>query len=53
MAAEEERKVVDAEWIARAKTKADWFDPTVVVHDKIFGRRNNKRSAEQKRLKER
>lgn len=54
MVAVEERKgTADTEWIAWAKAKADWFDPTVAASDKFFGRRNHKRGAEQKILKER
>lgn len=52
VAAEEEKKVADAEWIAWAKAKADWFDPTVAAKDVYFGSRNHKRNTEQKTLRQ-
>ena len=52
VAAAEERGNASAEWIAWAKAKADWYDPTVAVKDAVFGRRNHRDSAERKELKE-
>ena len=34
------------EWIAWAKAKADWYDPTMDVTDPIFGKRNHKKPKE-------
>lgn len=50
VAAEEEKMVADAEWIAWAKAKAGWFDPTVAAKDRFFGRRKHKLKMEQKKL---
>lgn len=49
----ENNGTVDAEWVAWAKAKADWFDPTVAATDDFFGKRDHEKSAEQKALKER
>ena len=46
----EQKGTADAQWIAWAKAKADWFDPTVAARDKFFGRRNHKQSIVQKKL---
>ena len=48
--AEERKGTADAEWIAWAKAKADWFDPTVATSDRFFGRRKHKLKREQKIL---
>ena len=53
VAAAEERGTASAEWIAWAKAKADWYDPTVAVKDAVFGRRNHRDSAERKELRDR
>lgn len=50
VAAEERKGTADAEWIAWAKAKADWFDPTVATSDRFFGRRKHKLKREQKIL---
>lgn len=39
------------EWIAWAKAKADWFDPTVASNDPIFGVRNHSENEESKKPK--
>ncbi|WP_081965719.1 hypothetical protein NYE80_07595 [Paenibacillus sp. FSL H7-0357] len=38
------------EWISWAKAKADWYDPTIAREDELFGRRNHKKNADQKKL---
>lgn len=48
VAAKEQKGTVDAEWIAWARAKADWYDPTVAASDKFFGRRNHKLHADRK-----
>lgn len=53
VAAVEEKGATDAEWIAWAKAKADWYDPTVATTDEFFGKRKHRESAEQKALRER
>lgn len=53
VAAAEQNGTADVEWVAWAKAKADWYDPTVAARDKFFGKRNHKESAEKKVLKER
>lgn len=50
VAAEEQKGSADATWIAWAKAKADWYDPTIATIDRFFGRRIHKRSAEQKEI---
>lgn len=52
VAVEEQKGTADAEWIAWAKAKADWFDPTVATSDKFFGRRNHKQHADRKILRQ-
>ena len=39
-----------AEWIEWAKTKADWYDPTVAREDEFFGKREHEKDAEKKKL---
>lgn len=39
-----------AEWVGWAKTKADWYDPTVARDDEFFGERNHEKNAEEKKL---
>ena len=41
------------EWIAWARAKADWYDPTVAAEDEFFGIRNHEESPERKALRER
>lgn len=53
VAAAEANGSAGEEWIAWAKAKADWFDPTVAATDEYFGKRNHKESAEKKALRER
>lgn len=53
VAAVEEKGSADAEWIAWAKAKADWYDPTVAATDEFFGKRDHRESAERKALRER
>lgn len=36
------------EWIARAKAKANWYDPTINAADSIFGIRDHDESKEPK-----
>ena len=36
VAAVEEKGTADAAWIAWAKVKADWYDPTVAAADEFF-----------------
>ncbi|WP_228101049.1 hypothetical protein [Paenibacillus donghaensis] len=38
------------EWIEWAKTKADWYDPTIAREDEFFGKRDHQRNADQKKL---
>lgn len=52
VAAKEQRGTVDTEWIAWARAKADWYDPTVAMSDKFFGRRNHKQHADRKILRQ-
>lgn len=40
------------EWIAWAKAKADWFDPTIAAKDPFFGTRNHSESKDKKQLTE-
>lgn len=40
-----------ATWIDWAKKKADWFDPTIAGTDELLGKRDHKKSEEQKALK--
>lgn len=42
-----------AEWIVWAKSKADWYDPTVAAKDEFFGERKHEKSKEQKKLEKR
>ena len=44
IAAVESSPELDSEtldWIAWAKAKADWYDPTVAAADPLFGKRNH------------
>lgn len=38
------------EWLEWAKKKADWYDPTIARKDDIFGKREHKKSKEEKSL---
>ena len=40
-------------WLAWAKAKADWYDPTVAAEDDFFGKRVHDDDPDQKALKER
>jgi len=40
-----------ADWIEWAKKKADWFDPTIVRKDELFGEREHGESEDRKALK--
>lgn len=42
----------DTQWIAWAKAKADWYDPTIAATDEFFGKRDHGEDAQQKALKE-
>ncbi|MCM3342058.1 hypothetical protein M3650_26390 [Paenibacillus sp. MER TA 81-3] len=41
------------DWIAWAKAKADWYDPTIAREDEFFGKRDHQRNADQKKLERR
>lgn len=52
----EAKETLDAEtlqWIAWAKAKADWYDPTVAAPDVFFGKRNHSEGSGEKALRER
>lgn len=53
VAAAEAQGSVDAEWIAWARAKADWYDPTVAATDAYFGKRDHKETPDKKAPKER
>ena len=53
VAAAEAQGSADAEWIAWARAKADWYDPTIAATDAYFGERDHKESPDKKALKER
>ncbi len=53
VAAAEAQGSADAEWVAWARAKADWYDPTVAATDAYFGKRDHKESPDKKALKER
>ena len=38
------------EWIAWARAKADWFDPTIAAKDKFFGKRQHNKPEKEKIL---
>lgn len=38
------------EWVEWAKSKADWYDPTVAKEDDFFGKREHEKGADQKKL---
>ena len=42
----------EIEWIAWAKRKADWYDPSVEYDDEFLGKRKHSQGAGQKELKE-
>ena len=44
----ESKEKYSKEWIAWAKAKADWFDPTVAKEDEIFGIRHDHTKNEQR-----
>ena len=50
--ATEAKDYADEQWIAWAKAKADWYDPTIAATDEFFGKRGHGEDAEQKALKE-
>ena len=52
VAAVEQAGAVDEEWIAWARKKADWFDPTIAREDGYFGARQHFRDEADKALKE-
>ena len=39
------------EWIAWARKKADWYDPTIARSDEFFGKRKHEENAEKKQLR--
>lgn len=41
----------NADLINWAKKKADWFDPTIVIEDKVLGKREHEKNEEQKVLR--
>ena len=52
VAAAEANGSASEEWIAWAKAKADWYDPTVAATDAFFGKRNHEESEDRKALRE-
>lgn len=40
------------EWIEWAKKKADWYDPCIAAEDEFLGRREHKKSKEEKNLQD-
>ena len=40
------------QWLAWAKAKADWYDPTIFAEDEFFSKRKHGQSAEEKKPKE-
>lgn len=40
----------NAEWLAWAKGKADWYDPTIALEDEFLGKREHGKSKEEKEL---
>ncbi len=38
----------DSEWVAWAKRKADWYDPTIAYEDKLLGVREHEKDKEEK-----
>lgn len=53
VAAAEANGTASEEWIAWARAKADWYDPTVAATDEYFGKRNHKETLEKKEPRER
>ena len=53
VAAAEANGSASEEWIAWARAKADWYDPTVAATDEYFGKRNHKETPEKKEPRER
>ena len=51
-AAAEANGSASEEWIAWARAKADWYDPTVAATDEFFGKRNHEESEDRKALRE-
>lgn len=51
--AKETLDVETLQWIAWAKAKADWYDPTVAEPDVFFGKRNHSEGSGEKALRER
>lgn len=39
------------EWLAWARKKADWYDPTIARDDEFFGKRKHEETAEKKQLR--
>lgn len=54
-AAAEANGFASGEWIAwaKAKAKADWYDPLIAATDEYFGKRNHKEATEKKEPRER
>lgn len=51
-AAAEANGSASEEWIAWARAKADWYDPTVAATDEFFGKRKHEESEDKKALRE-
>lgn len=51
-AAAEANGSASEEWIAWARAKADWYDPTVAATDAFFGKRKHEESEDKKALRE-
>lgn len=52
VAAAEANGSASEEWIAWARAKADWYDPTVAAADAFFGKRKHEESEDKKALRE-
>ena len=51
-AAAEANGSASEEWLAWARAKADWYDPTVAATDEFFGKRKHEESEDKKTLRE-
>lgn len=51
-AAAEANGSASEEWLAWARAKADWYDPTVAATDEFFGKRKHEESEDKKALRE-
>ena len=51
-AAAEANGSASEEWLAWARAKADWYDPTVAAADAFFGKRKHEESEDKKALRE-